>query len=52
MSPFKTKDHSKLEPVQIVYGGGKKQSEENKIKSIRNSFKLKKGNEVILRQNN
>ena len=30
-----------------MYGGGKKQSEENIIKSIRNLFKLKKENEAI-----
>ena len=39
---FKTKDYSKPEPVKIVYGAGKKQSEENIIRSIRNLFKLKK----------
>ena len=42
MSLFKTKDYSKLERVNTVYGGGKKQSEENIIKSIRNLFNLKK----------
>ena len=47
MSPFKTKDYSKPEHVKIVYGGGKKQSEENIIKSIRNFFKIKKENEGI-----
>ena len=47
MSLFKTKDYNKPEPVKTVYGGGKKQSEENIIKSIRNIFKLKKGNEAI-----
>ena len=30
-----------------MYGGGKKQSQKNIIKSIRNLFKLKKENEVI-----
>ena len=30
-----------------MYGGGKKQSEENIVKSIRNLFKLKKENEEI-----
>ena len=30
-----------------MYGGGKRQSEENIIKSIRNLFKLKKENEAI-----
>ena len=30
-----------------MYGGGKKQSEENIIKSIRNLFKLKKENDAI-----
>ena len=30
-----------------MHGGGKKQSEENIIKSIRNIFKLKKENEAI-----
>ena len=47
MSRFKTKDYSKPEHVKIVYGGGKKQSEENIIKSIRNFFKIKKENEGI-----
>ena len=42
MSLFKTKDYSKPEPVKAVYGGGKKQSEENITKSIRNLFKLNK----------
>ena len=44
---FKTKDYSKLERVKTMYGGGKKQSEKNVIKSIRNLFKLKKENEAI-----
>ena len=30
-----------------MYGSGKKQSEENIVKSIRNLFKLKKENEEI-----
>ena len=47
MSLFKTKDYSKPERVKTVYGGGNKSSEENKIKSIRNLFKLKKENEAI-----
>ena len=47
MSLFKTKDYSKLEPFKTVYGGRKKQSEENIIKSIRNLLKLKKENEPI-----
>ena len=47
MSLFKTKDYSKLERVKAVHGGEKKQSEENINKSIRNLFKLKKGNEAI-----
>ena len=47
MNLFKTKDYSKPECVDTVYGGGKKQSEENIIKSIRNIFKLKKENEAI-----
>ena len=48
MSLFKTKDYSKPEPVKTVYGGGKKQSKENIIKSIRNLFKLKKEIEAII----
>ena len=47
MSLFKTKDYSKPKHVRTVCGGGKKQSEENIIKSIRNYFKLKKENEAI-----
>ena len=47
MSLFKTKDYSKPKPVKTAYGGGKKQLEENVIKSIRNFFKLKKENEAI-----
>ena len=47
MSLFKTKDYSKPKCVKTVYGSGKKQSEENIIKSIRNLFNLKKENERI-----
>ena len=47
MSPFKAKDYSKPEHVKTVCGGGKKQSEESVIKSIRNLFKLKKENEAV-----
>ena len=47
MSLFKTKDYSKPEHVKTVYGGGRKQSGKNIIKSIRNIFKLKKENESI-----
>ena len=47
MRLFKTKYYSKPEPVKTAYGGGKKQSEENIIKRIRNLFKLKKENEAI-----
>ena len=47
MSPFKTKDSSRLERVKTVHGEGKKETtEENIIKSIINLFKLKKGNET------
>ena len=38
ISLFKTKDYSKPESVKTVYRGGKKQSEENITKSIRNIF--------------
>ena len=48
MSLFKSKDYSKPEPVKTVYGGGKKQSEENIIRSIRNLFKLRKEIEAII----
>ena len=44
---FKTKDYRKPKRVKTVYGDGKKQSEENIIKSIRNLFKIKKENEEI-----
>ena len=44
---FKINDFSKPKPVKTVYGGGKKQSEENIVQSIRNIFKLKKENEAI-----
>ena len=47
MSLFKTKDYSKPEFVKTAYGGGKKQSEEKIIKSIRNLFKFKEENEAI-----
>ena len=47
MSLFKTKDYIKPKCVKTVYGRGKKQSEENIIKSIRKLFKLKKENEAI-----
>ena len=47
MSLFKTKDYSKPEHVKTVYGGGKKQSEENIINNIKNLFKLKKENKGI-----
>ena len=46
MSLSKTKDYSKPKHVKTVYGGGKKQSEENINKSIRNIFIVKK-NEAI-----
>ena len=42
MSTFKTKDYSKPESVKTVYRDGKKQFEENIIKSMRNLFNLKK----------
>ena len=47
MSLFKIKDYSKPKRAKTVYGGAKKESEENIIKSTRNLFKLKKENEVI-----
>ena len=47
MSLFKTKDYIKQQRVKNMYMSGKKQSEENIIKSIRSLFKLKKENEVI-----
>ena len=34
--------YNKPELVKTVYGDGKRQSEENIIKSVRNPFKLKK----------
>ena len=46
MSLYKTKGYSKPERVKTVYGGGKKQSQENIINSMQNIFKLKKQNEV------
>ena len=42
MSLFKTKDYSKPKHVKTIYGVGKKQSEENIIKRLRNLFQLKK----------
>ena len=42
MSLFKTKGYSKPGPAKTVYRGGKKHSQENTIKSVRNLFKLKK----------
>ena len=33
--------------MKTVYGGGKKQPEEKKIKTIRNLLKIKKENETI-----
>ena len=42
MSPFKSKHYSKPEPIKVVCGSGKKQSEENLIKSMRNLLKKKK----------
>ena len=42
----KTKDYSKPELAKFVCGSGKKQSEENIIKTIRNLFKLKKENKA------
>ena len=47
MSLYKTKFYSKPEPVKILQGGGKKQSEENIIKGIRNLYKVKIENEAI-----
>ena len=56
MSPFKTKDYSKPKRVKILNGSGQKPSklriqkqseEENIIKNIRNTFKLKRENETI-----
>ena len=44
---IKTKDYNKPELVKTVYGNGKKESEENIIKSIRNLSKLKKEKEEI-----
>ena len=46
MSFLKTKDYSEPECVKTVYRSGKKQSEENLNKSIRNDFKLKKEHEA------
>ena len=47
MSLSKIKDYSKPERVKILYGDGKKQLEENIIKSIKNLFKIKKEIEEI-----
>ena len=47
MNLFKNKDYSKPKRVKTVYGGGKKQCEENIIKNIRDHFKLEKENEAI-----
>ena len=47
MSIFKTKDYSKPESVKTVYRDGKKQFEENIIKSMRNLFNLKKKKEEL-----
>ena len=47
MSLFKTKGYSKRKLVKTVYWDGKKKSEENIIKSIKNLFKLKKENKAI-----
>ena len=47
MSLFKTKGYRKPERVKTVHGGGKKQSELNIIKSMKNLFKLEKENEAI-----
>ena len=47
MNLFKSKDYSKRKRVKTVNGGGKEQSEENIIKSIRIFFKIKKENEAI-----
>ena len=41
MGLFKIKTYSKPKRAKIMYGGTKKQSDENIIKSIRNLFKLK-----------
>ena len=46
MSLFKTKGYSKWKLVKTVYWDGKKKSEENIIKSIKNLFKLKKENKA------
>ena len=47
MGLFRTKDDGKPKQVKTVCGGGKKQSEENLIKSKRNLFKLEKENKAI-----
>ena len=38
MNLFKNKDYSKPKRVKTVYGGGKKQCEENIIKKYKESF--------------
>ena len=45
---LRIKDYSKLERVETMYRGGKKQLEENILKHIRNHLKLKKENEAII----
>ena len=45
---LRIKDYSKLERVETMYRGGKKQLEENILKHIRNLLKLKKENEAII----
>ena len=66
MSRFKTKTtkiYSKVTCVNSVYSGGqkprklkikkKKQSKDNKIKNVRNLYRLKKENEVeVMRKSN
>lgn len=47
ISLFKSKHDSKPELVKTEYGGGEKESEENKIKSRINLFQLKRENEAI-----
>ena len=41
---LKKKNCSTQEQVKTVYGGGKKQFQENREESIKNTFELKKGN--------
>ena len=47
MSLFNPKGYNRPKCVKTVYGGGKKQSEENISKIIGNLLKLKKENEAI-----